>query len=533
MDMHFTARDATDHSGSAAETGQETKLAIPLHLQRLERALRVDLLMRQVQSYVASDADEKANEMLVPLNKQQLRAIKTNAYNLSKVKKSKKWVKNVLIEKSSESDDCTDEDGDGDVTANEQMVQHLIKFQNFKRKVRKEIADSSPLTGSPAPALKPYKCYSSALLSSSLPQSFVGPEEKPVPAAKQATEAKAKRNRPAKSAPVKRKILIAGSETPVPCPTAQATVMSSSPIPLQRSETGSIADSVSVSTISTPPLPASLPPSLTLSVSDSVDSIKKFKLEKMLDQIPYDMTLPDEILQSESSDAVPSPSTALTDEIVYSTQLPDEIFDTEESSNSLLSQALSSPPSLVPAAGLFPAGCHKAATAPPTPTGLSGSMSSARSGPKNSVKWKAMRRSNNVPLTLTAVSASVSLSQSSPLNQEALVSAKRKKVWAAVLKCIPKTQEQVWSERQSGLANCKRISGWCREQRGSILKRWATLVAADSENHLRRQMLSFWGINIPVEDEKPAEDAAVIVESVEEIFAHSDVHNVCSLEHKE
>ena len=528
MDMHITARGSTEQSGSSADIGQDAKLAIPLHLQRLEHALRVDLLMRQVQSYVASDAIQKPAEMLVPLNKQQLRAIKTKAYNLSKVKKSKKWIKNVLIEKSSESesDESTDDD-DGDEAANDHMVQELIKFQNFKRKVRKEFVDSSSSCCSPAPALKPFKCYSSSLLSSALPKSFAGPEEKPVPAVKQAGEAKPKKSRPSKAS-AKKKGPVIDSQPPAPCPATQVAVLSSSPVAQQRSETGSIADSVSISTVSTPPLPASLPASLTLSVTDSVDSMKKFKLEKMLDQIPYDMTLPDEILQSESSDAAPSPSTALTDEIVYSSQLPDEIFDTEESSNSLLSQALSSPTSVIPpAAGIFSGGSHKAATAPPTPTGLSGSVSSAKSGLKNAVRWKAIRRSNHPPSALTAVSTSAPASQTShQQNQDVLVSAKRKKVWAAVVKCIPKTQEQAICLRRSGLVNCKRISGWCREEHGSILKRWARLAAADPANQLRRQMLSFWEIPLPADDLKQSEDPAVIVESVEEVFVSSSVDNV-------
>lgn len=495
MDIHFTSRDRSGLSEVDIGPDSDT-IAMPLHLQRLERALRVDLLMRQVESFVSSDGDEKQIEMLLPLNKQQLRTLKTKTYDLSKVKKSKKWIKNVLIEKSSDSDLTDDED---DHNGND-LVKELVRFQNFKKKVRNEFVDNSVTPGSQSPALKPFECYSTSLLSSSLSQSFADPPENTVPIAKPASESKSKRSRPTKVS-AKRKTPIAGSETPA-CPTPPVIALSSSPAPVQRSETGSITDSVSISTISTPPLPASLPASLTLSVTDSVDSIKKFKLDKMMDQIPYDMTLPDEILQSESSD--PSPSTALTDEIMYSSQLPDEIFDTEESSNSLLSQALSSPPSSVLAAGILTGSSHKAATAPPTPTGLSGSGSQSKSGPKNSVKWKAMRRSNHPQSSLTATSLSAPVSQNSMHNPELQINSKRKKVWATIVKCIPKTQEQVLSERQTGLNNCKKISGWCREEHGRILQRWSSLVAVDPENLLRKEMLSFWQIPFPVVEQETA-----------------------------
>lgn len=507
-----SARDAgTDVSESSTDLRQETKLAIPLHLQRLEQALRVDLLMKQVQSYVGSDVDEKADEMLVPINKQQQRAIKTKAYNLSKVKKSKKWIKNVLIEKSSDSEDGTDDDC-------EEMVRDLIKFQNFKRKVRKEFADTSSSCCSPSPALKPYKCYSTSLLSSALSPSFV--EEKPVSAAKQAAESKAKKSRPSKAS-AKRKASAVAPQPAAACPATQVTALPSSPAPMQRSETGSIADSVSASTVSTPSLSSSLPASLNHSVTDSVDSIRKFNLEKMLDQIPYDMTLPDEILQSESSDAVLSPSTALTDEIVYSSQLPDEIFDTEESSNSLLSQTLSSPPSVVPPLAASLSG-HKAATAPPTPTGLSGSVASSKSGPKNAIKWKAIRRANQPPLTALSTSISAPSSQSSSQNSEVLISARRKRVWATVVKCIPKTQEQVVNDKQTGIANCRKISGWCREEHSSILKKWAGLLAADPANQVRKQMLDFWEVPAPPADDeiRLPDDPVTMVESMDEIFAN-------------
>lgn len=70
------------------------------------------------------------------------------------------------------------------------------------------------------------------------------------------------------------------------------------------------------------------------SESPMLDNLK-LKLEhKMLDDITYDPTLPDEILQGESNMIEDNPRfigcTNIADEIVYSNQLPDEIFDTEE-----------------------------------------------------------------------------------------------------------------------------------------------------------------------------------------------------------
>src|SRR5689334_19029125 len=82
-------------------TRDGNKLAAPLHLQRLEKALRVDMLLRQVESYL-DDSDYglegKQDPLLVSgLSRQQLRSIKSRAYNLGKVKKSKKWIKQILL----------------------------------------------------------------------------------------------------------------------------------------------------------------------------------------------------------------------------------------------------------------------------------------------------------------------------------------------------------------------------------------------------------------------------------------------------
>lgn len=513
MDIHFGSMDGTtDRSASPADSGSESQIATPLHLQRLERALRVDLLMRQVRSFVAGDSELVSDEMLVPINKQQMRSIKTKAYNLSKVKKSKKWLKNALIEKSSsessEPEEQTDDD-DGDESADEQMVQQMIKFQNFKRKVRKDFMNSFDCPGSVPPALKSFKSYSSSLVSSALAQSFVTPAEPPVRlTGKTVSDPKSKKSRSAVKSATKRK------KADVDCENTTVSVskivptsaQSESPITLLPSESTSIPDTMSVSTtLSTPPLPASL----TLSVSDSVDSIKKFKLEKMLDEIPYDMTLPDEILQTESSDAAPSPSTVPTDEIVYSTLLPDEIF--EESSNSLLSQTLSSPSSVA----VPPASSHKSATAPPTPTGLSGSASLKKSH-HHLTKWKPIRKTNQSPVVAAvATSAPTSVQPQSP---ESSVSAKRKRVWTAVVKCIPKTQEQVMKERKDGLANCRRLSSWCREEHRNILKRWSLLLTDDPIHDLRRQMLAFWEIPLPPLDSEPEDDPEVVMESVSQLF---------------
>lgn len=490
MNNHFS-----EASGVADEKegSEPVRLAVPLHLQRLEHALRLDTLIRQVQSFVTdvhTDRKRKSGDFVVPINKQQAKAIKSKAYKLAKVKKSKKWIKSMIIDKSDSSDN-TDEDWTED-----DMVKEMMKFQSMDQKIRKELSNGST-SESQAEA---FRCYSTSLLNPTSGEPFAGlSTEVTTPAPK------ARKTKP-KGAAAKRK----GS-----APEMSVTAASLSPplpVLLQRSksETASIADSLSVSTVSTPPLPASLPASLSLSVSDSVESIKKFKLEKMMDEISYDMTLPDEILQSESSDAVPSPScTAVTDEIIYTSRLPDEIFDTEESSNSLLSQALSSPSSVIPNSTAFAgsqpnSGFVKSATAPPTPTGLSGSIISSKPSGKNSLKWKPTHKQNFSPL-----SASLSAQ-----TREPLVNAKRRKLWAKILERIPKKRELILAEKSEGLARCREIANWCHQEHPIIRKKW-------SETSEKTETPSVWYQMSPAATTSDIQVESIPVKSTDENMCES------------
>ncbi|CAG2122032.1 unnamed protein product, partial [Medioppia subpectinata] len=79
---------------SASGAVDNQLMAKPVYLQRLEHALRLDGLIAQVhRSLNEKNLDEELN---TNISKQQSKAVKTRVYNLSKVKKNKKWLKNIL-----------------------------------------------------------------------------------------------------------------------------------------------------------------------------------------------------------------------------------------------------------------------------------------------------------------------------------------------------------------------------------------------------------------------------------------------------
>jgi hypothetical protein len=236
-----------------------------------------------------------------------------------------------------------------------------------------------------------------------------------------------------------------------------------------------------------------------------------------LDEIPYDMTLPDEILQSESGDESPS----IFSDIVSSNVLPDEAAGTDESNNSLLSQSLSSPPSVERSKVTAP----KAATAPSTPTGLSatanhlvqitsGSNKKGSSSSTCSQKRKQNRKTISLPTTLTpsvqisvstpATPSSVSSSASSVMTREMMMSAKRKRHWMNIAKKgFIKSHCKIATRRTNCTDHCKAVSKICKNGWNGVYKKWAAKLAKEIRSNepgkqlsekvqLRKEMMSYW-----------------------------------------
>ena len=576
MEGQFHLNNSTAGNDMHSLNHRNGKLAAPLHLQRLEKALRVDLLLRQVESYVDdSDYMDGQDPLLVSgLTKQQLRSFKTRAYNLGKVKKSKKWIKQILIEKSDSSDTDFQDDFDFDMFGNnysmteedEETIEDMMKFANMKKHIKRGmIGEDDDLFGDVRIQPHPYKTYTSSVLSSTLPKTIAhlqpnmikdsgmikttpeGPKPKKPRTNNKSTKQRKTSTTSSMSAPAAPKTLTLGEISVLPvvststvttsAPSAAVVTLSSifneDPIPItlpvgtgmiQRSrslDAGSSAnllpDSISITAISSPTTMASsfsLP--LTAMPLVENDPMKKFRL---LDEIPYDMTLPDEILQSESGDESPSGFS----DVVSSNRLPEEAAETDESNNSLLSQSLSSPPSVV---HTIPS---KAATAPSTPTGLSASakqlsqisagLVQKKSGSSSSTcsqnRTKAVRKPVKLLPTTTPVSVqisistpatptSVSSSASSVMTREMMMSAKRKRHWMNIAKKgFIKSHGKVTARRATGLDHCRTVSKNCKNGWAVVYKKWAAKLAKEIKNtepgkpvseqmQLRKDMMSFW-----------------------------------------
>ncbi|KAM6965590.1 chromatin-remodeling ATPase INO80 isoform 1-T2 [Aplochiton taeniatus] len=190
-------------------------LAKPLHLQHLERSLRLDSFLRQTASIfntdlTSGDSDESdgvlgedsplvsANqhtaltvkeescdpeEGLVeenPLNGALLqgkdhKADKASLYNFSKLKKSRKWLKNILL-----SDDTTDSDtdsDDSDFCLSREELQDMLRHHQFKRQHQSKFHSDGEL--------HQYQYYSTGLLSTHDPfyeqqRHLLGPKKKKI-----------------------------------------------------------------------------------------------------------------------------------------------------------------------------------------------------------------------------------------------------------------------------------------------------------------------------------------------------------------
>ncbi|ESO83010.1 hypothetical protein LOTGIDRAFT_236919 [Lottia gigantea] len=166
------------------------RLAEPAHLQRLEKSLQLDPLLNYVEKIVTdpiaesdvTDTDDnedylkpcikydEENKLLngITITKAERKADKTRLFNFGKVKKSRRWLRNILL-----SDSSSDEDEERPIT-NEDL-QLMIKVHKYKKKHQLHFYQD--------PELHQYQYYSTGLLSNydKYPEhskQFAGPKKK-------------------------------------------------------------------------------------------------------------------------------------------------------------------------------------------------------------------------------------------------------------------------------------------------------------------------------------------------------------------
>ncbi|XP_077863230.1 chromatin-remodeling ATPase INO80 [Saccoglossus kowalevskii] len=165
---------ATDISPTGPSSG--VPLAKPLHLQVLEKALQLENFVEYVEQVFEeeiSDSDEDAgntdkpkiqdykdedDQEILEINgivttKAERKADKKKLYNLGRVKKNRRWLKNILLSDSSDSDG----DDNDDKPLSKDELHEMLKLHKYKRKCQTEIYGDREL--------QQYMYYSSGLLS--------------------------------------------------------------------------------------------------------------------------------------------------------------------------------------------------------------------------------------------------------------------------------------------------------------------------------------------------------------------------------
>ncbi|XP_033112932.1 chromatin-remodeling ATPase INO80-like [Anneissia japonica] len=165
-------------------------LAKPIQIQKLEQAVRLEPLLRSVEQVIRepirySDSDdyeyESGQENLTngeakqedeidgslqlrkshpereknsngfTKSKQERKADRRRLYNFTKVKKSRKWLKNILLTDSSESED------DDEKMMSKEEIQHMLKVHKYKRSCQKMFYSQGEM--------QQYEYYGAGLLS--------------------------------------------------------------------------------------------------------------------------------------------------------------------------------------------------------------------------------------------------------------------------------------------------------------------------------------------------------------------------------
>eukprot|EP00063_Salmo_salar_P086763 XP_014061598.1 PREDICTED: DNA helicase INO80 [Salmo salar] len=186
-------------------------LAKPLHLQHLERSLRLDSFLRQTASVFNRDLSSDDSDdgglgegpSLGPANQHAALAIKEEScdldeeglvtegttlngtpsqehkedkaglYNFSKLKKSRKWLKSILL-----SDDTSESDTeDSDFSLSREELQDMLRLHQFTREHQNKFHNDREL--------QQYQYYSTGLLSSQDPfyeqqRHLLGPKKKKI-----------------------------------------------------------------------------------------------------------------------------------------------------------------------------------------------------------------------------------------------------------------------------------------------------------------------------------------------------------------
>ncbi|XP_063295908.1 chromatin-remodeling ATPase INO80 [Pelobates fuscus] len=201
----------------ATKDGFSTDLAKPLHLQYLERALRLDQFLRQTSAIfnksISSDESEdgldessllpeseypslqvkeepmspllgepsgQENPGLIPTHslngvlQLEPKSDRGSLYNFSKLKKSRKWLKNILLsEDSTDTDSPSDEEEE--YTLSKEELHDMLRLHKYKKLHQSKYHKDKEL--------QQYQYYSAGLLSTHDPfyeqqRHFLGPKKK-------------------------------------------------------------------------------------------------------------------------------------------------------------------------------------------------------------------------------------------------------------------------------------------------------------------------------------------------------------------
>ncbi|CAN7995172.1 unnamed protein product, partial [Ixodes hexagonus] len=146
-----------------AEEGRPV-LAQPLHLQRLERAVKLDNFIGFIHNYFSTPINEGEDTEAESLSdidedgetlngggqsEHEKRAEKMRLYNFDNVKKSRRWLKNVLLSDTSDSEE--------DNSPTEDDLQDWLRFHKLRQMARSEMNGD--------PELRQYQYYGVGMLS--------------------------------------------------------------------------------------------------------------------------------------------------------------------------------------------------------------------------------------------------------------------------------------------------------------------------------------------------------------------------------
>ncbi|CAL1282320.1 unnamed protein product [Larinioides sclopetarius] len=142
-------------------------LAKPLHLQRLEQAVRLEPFLNYIENVYSesqsdneiadegsrSDFDMDAEIFKEKYNYRQDRMFdRVHLYNFSKVKKNRVWLKDILLSESSDSDDSSDSS-----VITEEDLHEMLKLHKLQKAAQAEFHKN--------PELRQFQYYGSGLLS--------------------------------------------------------------------------------------------------------------------------------------------------------------------------------------------------------------------------------------------------------------------------------------------------------------------------------------------------------------------------------